>query len=100
MSISPISAQPITPIRMPSEASPTDGSTQPGIVGQFGQMLESVAASSNEAAELGTQVATGELTDIHQFTAAAAKAELGMQMTVAFRDRAVESFQQIMAMQV
>lgn len=100
MALSPIAAQPITPIRQPSAASPVDGAASPGIVGQFGQMLESVAAANDQAAELGTRIATGELTDIHQFTAAAAKAELGTQLTVAFRDRAVEAFQTIMAMQV
>jgi flagellar hook-basal body complex protein FliE len=98
--VSPIAAQPITPIRQPASAAPVDGAANPGIIGQFGQMLDSVAASNNEAAELGTRIATGELTDIHQFTAAAAKAELGTQLTVAFRDRAVEAFQTIMAMQV
>ena len=100
MAISPISSQPITPIRQVGSTTPTDGAAPTGLIGQFGQMLESVAASSAEAAELGTQLATGELADIHQFTAAAAKAELGTEMTVAFRDRAVEAFQTIMAMQV
>jgi len=100
MALSPIAAQPITPIRQPSAAAPAGGVAEPGLIGQFGKMLDSVAASTNEAAELGTQIATGELTDIHQFTAAAAKAELGVQLTVAFRDRAVEAFQTIMAMQV
>ncbi|MFN3218124.1 MAG: flagellar hook-basal body complex protein FliE [Acidimicrobiales bacterium] len=100
MAISPISSQPIAPVRGVGSATPTEGAAQPGLVGQFGQMLESVAASSAEAAELGTQIATGEITDIHQFAASAAKAELGTQMTVAFRDRAVEAFQTIMAMQV
>lgn len=66
----------------------------------FGQALSSVGESLEAASALGQQVATGEITDIHQFTAAAAKAQLGVELTVAFRNRAVESFQEIMRMQV
>jgi flagellar hook-basal body complex protein FliE len=103
MSISPISASfspaPITPVRGAGAAEAT-GAAGTGIVGQFGQMLEGVSASLEQSDELAKQLATGELTDIHQLTAAAAKAEIGTQMTVAFRDRAVEAFQQIMNMPI
>ena len=47
-----------------------------------------------------TGVATGQITDIHQFTTAAAKAQLGVELTVAVRNRAVEAYQEIMRMQV
>lgn len=77
----------------PSTAQPASGST-------FEQALEGVHDALTEADQLSQQVATGELADLSQLTAAAAKAELGVQLTVAFRDRAIDSFQQIMQMQV
>ena len=49
---------------------------------------------------LSQQLATGQISDLSQVTAAAAKAELAIELTVAFRDRAVQSFQQIMQMQI
>lgn len=101
----------ITP---PNSASPTTaaafqrlGAAPQGAAGQsselaeaFGSAIEGVTDSLAEADELSRQVATGEITDLSQLTAASAKAELGVQLTVAFRDRAVASFQQIMQMQV
>lgn len=66
----------------------------------FEQALDGIADSLSDADKLSQQVATGQLADLSQLTAAAAKAELGVQLTVAFRDRAVESFQQIMRMQI
>ena len=37
---------------------------------------------------------------MHQFTTAASKASLGIDLTVALRNRAVEAYQEIMRMQV
>jgi flagellar hook-basal body complex protein FliE len=59
-----------------------------------------VQASLDNADKLANQLATGELTDIHTYMAAATKAELAVQMTVAIRDKAVEAYQEIMRMQV
>ncbi len=71
-----------------------------GADGTFARALEGVGDALAEADVLRQQVATGEIADLGQLTAAAAKAELAVQLTVAFRDRAVESFQQIMRMQI
>lgn len=86
----------------PTAALPTQGSapTAPGADGLFGSALDSVSESLAEADLMSQQVATGEIQDLSQLTAAAAKAELAVELTVAFRDRAVQSFQQIMQMQV
>ncbi|SNY05147.1 flagellar hook-basal body complex protein FliE [Paractinoplanes atraurantiacus] len=61
--------------------------------------LESVQASQNNAEDLATKVATGELQDPAQYTMAANEAQLGMQLTLAVRNKAVEAFQEIMRMQ-
>ena len=70
----------------------------------FGEMLakgiQSVTATQEQASTLSGQLATGELTDISDFTTAAAKASLGVSLTAAVRNRAVEAYQEIMRMQV
>lgn len=82
----------------PPAASPTGGGSALG--DGFADAIESVSSSLQEADQLTQQVATGQLQDLSQLTTATAKAELAMELTVAFRDRAVQSFQQIMQMQV
>lgn len=66
----------------------------------FTDALQNVQSSLDNADTLAKQLATGELTDVHVYTAAATKAELAVQLTVAVRDRLVEAYQEIMRMQV
>ncbi|MFI1991373.1 flagellar hook-basal body complex protein FliE [Actinoplanes sp. NPDC020271] len=61
--------------------------------------LESVQASQDKANDLAVQVANGTLQDPAQYTMAANEASLGLQMTLAVRNKAVEAFQEIMRMQ-
>lgn len=66
----------------------------------FAGALKDVTKLTGTADSLAEGVATGTLTDVHQFTAAAAKAQLGVELTVAMRNRAVEAYQEIMRMQI
>lgn len=61
--------------------------------------LESVQASQANADNLATQVADGTLQDPAQYTMAATEAQLGLQLTLAIRNKAVDAFQEIMRMQ-
>jgi flagellar hook-basal body complex protein FliE len=61
--------------------------------------LEGVQASQDKANDLAVQVANGTLQDPAQYTMAANEASLGLQMTLAVRNKAVEAFQEIMRMQ-
>jgi flagellar hook-basal body complex protein FliE len=61
--------------------------------------LESVQASQSKADNLAVQVADGTLQDPAQYTMAATEASLGMELTLAIRNKAVEAFQEIMRMQ-
>jgi flagellar hook-basal body complex protein FliE len=61
--------------------------------------LESVQASQNKASDLAVQAADGTLQDPAQYTMAANEAQLGLQLTLAVRNKAVEAFQEIMRMQ-
>ena len=72
--------------------------------GDFGNTvtnaLQGMQDSQDSANSLAVQAATGDLTDVHNYTIAATEASLQTEMTVAVRDRAVAAFNQIMAMQV
>jgi flagellar hook-basal body complex protein FliE len=92
-----------SPLTAPSLTQSTGGATG-GAGGaaksSFANGLSSVEKSISAADTAATQVATGTATDLHQVTVAATKAQLGVQMTVALRNRAVEAYQEIMRMSV
>ena len=61
--------------------------------------LESVSAAQGKADDLAVGVAQGTIKDPAQYTMAANEATLGLQLTLAVRNKAVEAFQEIMRMQ-
>ena len=66
----------------------------------FAKGLEQAQGLVDNADTLSQQLASGQLSDLSQYTAAAAKASLAVQLTVALRDKAVEAYQSVMGMQV
>ena len=104
MPISPISggAPNIQPIEFPSldqaEGAGAASSTQFGdkLTGAINNLQQTQA----KADDLAMQVATGQLSDIHDYMIAANQAQIATQLTVAVKNKAVESFNQIMNMQV
>lgn len=86
-----------TPASAPATAS---GTTAPAGATGFGQTLASLEQLTTAADTASQGVATGNLSDVSQFTVAAAKATLAVQLTAALRNRAVEAYQDIMRMQV
>ncbi|MEV0896853.1 flagellar hook-basal body complex protein FliE [Actinoplanes sp. NPDC049802] len=67
--------------------------------GMLAKGIENLQASQTKAADLAVQVADGRLQDPAQYTMAATEASLGLQLTMAVRNKAVEAFQEIMRMQ-
>ena len=98
MTISPISLPPITPVAVPSAAelaaTGTAGTAGAGesFAALLGQGIEHLAQTQATADSLAVQAATGELTDVHDYTIAATKAQLATELTVAIRNKAVEAF--------
>ena len=66
----------------------------------FSDALAKVQDSLDSADQLSQQLATGQLTDVHDFTVAANKAQLAVQLTVQLRNQALGAFQEIMRMQI
>src|SRR5688572_292936 len=66
----------------------------------FTQALDALQGVQENADSLAQAAATGNLTDIHNYTIAATEAQLTTELTVAVRDRAVGAFNEIMRMQL
>ncbi|MGQ0632762.1 MAG: flagellar hook-basal body complex protein FliE [Sporichthyaceae bacterium] len=101
MTIAPIGFTAINPIIAPSAAGIAPSGTQAAgesFASMLGAGLESVAAAQHKADGLAVQAATGELTDVHDYTIAATQAQLATELTVAIRNKAVEAFNDIMRM--
>ena len=84
----------------PALTQPAGSATNGTSGSSFQKGLEAVSNSMNAADQASSQVATGTATDLHQVTIAATKAQLGVEMTVALRNKAVEAYQEIMRMSV
>jgi flagellar hook-basal body complex protein FliE len=82
----------------------TAASTEPqgpneSFAGMLSRGLESVQGMQTKADTLAQKAADGTLQDPAQYTMAANEAALGLQLTLAVRNKAVEAFQEIMRMQ-
>lgn len=90
---------------LPALATPAVTATPPTAgAGSFADMvvgaLENLDATQKKADGLAAKAATGELTNIHDYTIAATEATLATELTVAVRDKAVRAFESIMTMGV
>ena len=90
----------ISPLSAPTLTQPASGATNGTSGSAFQKGLDAVSNSIGAADTASAQVATGTATDLHQVTIAATKAQLGVEMTVALRNKAVEAYQEIMRMSV
>ena len=88
----------VSPVASTTGVAATSG-TDTDFAGMLSKGLEGVQASQTNADHLAVQVANGTLTDPAQYTMAATEASLGLQLTLAIRNKAVEAFQEIMRMQ-
>jgi flagellar hook-basal body complex protein FliE len=84
----------------PLGGSALGGPTGTGFADQVTDALASVERSQQVADGLAQQAATGTLSDVHDYMIASTQAQLATELTVAVRNRALESFQTIMNLQV
>src|SRR5690242_5025202 len=94
-------ANPAQQSTAPTSAVGPDAAPQTGATSNnaFANALDGVQAAQDNADGLAVQAATGSLVDVHNYTIAATEAQLMTDLTVAVRDKAVESFNEIMRMQ-
>ena len=100
MTIPAISGMP----SLPSITGTAATKATPDAAESFGNMisngLDNLQQTQATADKLATQAATGDLTDLHDYMIASTQASLQTELTVAVRNRAVESFNEIMRMQI
>ncbi len=75
------------------------GSTSAGFASMLEKGLNTVQSAQSKADGLAVQAATGDLTDIHDYTIAAAQASIVTQLATTIRTKGVDAFNQIMGMQ-
>jgi flagellar hook-basal body complex protein FliE len=66
----------------------------------LGEALQSANETIVQSEIMSEKIATGEIKNIHDVTIAAQKAQIALQLTTQVRDKVVESYQEIMRMQV
>ena len=109
MSVSGIEAAGFTPYVAPQvgvsgapAAAKPQGPTGPSA--DFGNMvldgISRLEGVQDKADALAVQAATGNLSNIHDYTLAATEAQVTTQLTVAVRNKAVEAFNEIMRMPI
>jgi flagellar hook-basal body complex protein FliE len=101
VSISPVGFTPITPPVAPAATASVGTAAAPAgdsFATTLGNGLDALAGVQAKADGLAVQAATGQLTDVHQFTMAATQAQLATELTVAIRNKAVEAFNDILRM--
>lgn len=106
MSVSGIEGIGFTPYVAPTvPVQPGNGAA--GVSGpnrEFGDLvldsIDRLEGVQDKADHLAVQAATGNLTNIHDYTLAASEAQVATKLTVAVRNKAIESFTEIMRMHV
>lgn len=66
----------------------------------LGEALQNANKTIVNSENMSAKIATGEIKNIHDVTIAAQKAQIALQLTTQVRDKVVESYQEIMRMQV
>ena len=83
----------------PDASAGAGASTSAGFASMLEKGIDAVQSAQSKADNLAVQAATGDLTDIHDYTIAAAQAELVTQLATTIRTKGVDAFNQIMGMQ-
>jgi len=77
----------------------TDGTSGASFGSVLGSVVQGLSEQQSTANSLAVKAVTGDLTDIHQATLAATRAQVTMELVSAVRNKGVEAFNEIMRMQ-
>jgi flagellar hook-basal body complex protein FliE len=81
-------------------AAPDAAPTAKGFGDLIASKLQGAVEMQDTGAKAGQALATGTATDISAATVAVEKAAIALQLTAAFRNKAVEAYQDVMRMQI
>jgi flagellar hook-basal body complex protein FliE len=80
-------------------AQPTTGASGANFGNVLGNVVDNLSGLQQNANTLAVKAVTGDLTDIHQATLAATRAQVTMELVSAVRNKGVDAFNEIMRMQ-
>jgi flagellar hook-basal body complex protein FliE len=80
-------------------SSATSGASSNDFANAITSAIDNVQATQNDAHTLAIQAVSGNLSDIHQATIAAARASVTLELVSAVRNKGVDAFNEIMRMQ-
>jgi flagellar hook-basal body complex protein FliE len=89
----------ISPVTSPAVSAPGGATAGADFASQLSKGLDTLQSSQDNADNLAVKAATGDLTDVHDYMIASTEASLGMQLTTAVRNKALDAFNEIMRMQ-
>jgi flagellar hook-basal body complex protein FliE len=82
-----------------SLAQPTAPASGADFGSVLGNVVDGLSGLQQNANTLAVKAVTGDLTDIHQATLAATRAQVTMELVSAVRNKGVDAFNEIMRMQ-
>jgi flagellar hook-basal body complex protein FliE len=82
-----------------SLAQPTSPASGANFGSVLGNVVDGLSGLQQNANTLAVKAVTGDLTDIHQATLAATRAQVTMELVSAVRNKGVDAFNEIMRMQ-
>ena len=80
-------------------ATPTTATSGSGFGNVLTGAVQNLSDQQSTADSLAVKAVTGDLTDIHQATLAATRAQVTMELVSAVRNKGVDAFNEIMRMQ-
>jgi flagellar hook-basal body complex protein FliE len=86
----------VTPTAVAQPTTPTSGADFGNVLGT---VVDGLSGLQQNANTLAVKAVTGDLTDIHQATIAATRAQVTMELVSAVRNKGVDAFNEIMRMQ-
>ncbi|HAN87164.1 MAG TPA: flagellar hook-basal body complex protein FliE [Firmicutes bacterium] len=90
--------------RVPAGVSPSSSDGGTDLVRAFGDVLEQALDTVNDmqsrADRLTEKLAAGGVNDIHQVMIAVEQVNLALQLTMQVRNKVIESYQEVMRMQI
>ncbi len=91
---------PIKPIKQILPETSKGGKAGPNFKGVLESAIEKVNSTTKKAEQAVANFATGKTSDIHSVIIAAEKADIMLQLTTEVRNKIVESYREIMRMQI